>query len=121
MAVRPLRAADRPQVRAMMQALWPQESDFLDPQERLRETIWVWQGADGRLGGFLSFSIRPFANGCDSAPVPFVEGWYVVPRLRRKGVGKALLSALEGWCIRQGYRELGSDTELWRRSSMARR
>src|SRR5690242_4499824 len=77
MPVRPMRAADRRQVIAMMRALWPDERGFLNPHETRREKVLVWVGPDGRLGGFISFSVRPFANGCDTMPVPFVEGWYV--------------------------------------------
>ncbi|HEX7926075.1 MAG TPA: GNAT family N-acetyltransferase [bacterium] len=118
MPVRPMRAADRRQVIAMMRALWPDERGFLNPQETRREKVLVWVGSDGHLGGFISFSVRPFANGCDTMPVPFVEGWYVLPAQRRLGVGGELMRAVEQWSAAHGYRELGSDTDLWRRVSI---
>lgn len=34
------------------------------------------------------------------------------PDLRRTGVGRALIQALEQWCRTNGYSELGSDVEL---------
>jgi aminoglycoside 6'-N-acetyltransferase I len=113
-----MRLADRRQVLAMMRALWPDESGFLNKDEAAKEKVLVWVGPDGRLGGFISLSVRPFANGCNTAPVPFVEGWYVPPALRRRGVGAELMRAVEDWSMARGYRELGSDTELWRRGSI---
>lgn len=68
--------------------------------------------------GFLELSVRPYANGCDSMPVPFVEGWYVEPELRGRGVGRALMRAAEAWAADRGYREVGSDTQLWNAPSL---
>jgi len=56
--------------------------------------------------------------GVTPSPVPFVEGWRVILTQRRGGIGRALMRAVEDWCIQRGYRELGSDTELWRRASI---
>ena len=61
------------------------------------------------LGGFAEFGSRPYADGCDTSPVAFLEGWFVDADLRRKGVGMALLRAGEEWARQQGYRELASD------------
>jgi hypothetical protein len=67
MSVRPIRPDDLPAIIAMMRTLWPtsEDYDFAD------ESVFFWQ-ADGarQLGGFVSFSVRPWAEGCDSAPVP---------------------------------------------------
>jgi aminoglycoside 6'-N-acetyltransferase I len=52
-------------------------------------------------------------------PVPHVEGWYVEPSARGRGVGRALMQAAEEWARRHGYRELGSDTEPWNADSLA--
>lgn len=108
MSVRPLRPEEMPQAVAMMRALWPTstEEDFGD------ERVLIWARDEGGFGGFISFSLRPWAEGCESRPVPYVEGWWVAPDLRRTGVGRALMAAVEGWCQEQGYRELGSDVEL---------
>jgi len=108
MPVREARQADLPDVHAMVLALWPDAGayDFGD------ETVFVWERDSGTLGGFISLSLRPWAEGCDSTPVPYIEGWWVAPSLRRAGVGTALVAAVEQWCRDRGYTELGSDTEL---------
>ena len=66
------------------------------------------ENAKGILG-FVEYGIRDFANGCISKPVPFLEGIFVRPEARGKGVGKALLEFLEDLARSQGFREMGSD------------
>jgi aminoglycoside 6'-N-acetyltransferase I len=99
-----MRPADEAQVLAMMGELWP-DSDFgLDDQH-----YFVFESDDGRLAGFASMTVRPYVDGADSAPCPHLEGWYVAPQARRQGVGKALVAAVEAWCLEHGFAELSSD------------
>ncbi len=60
--------------------------------------------------GFLELNLRSIAEGCESSPVPHVEAWYVVPRARRAGIGRKLMTHAETWARERGYRELTSDT-----------
>ena len=39
---------------------------------------------DGRFVGFLELDHRKYAEGCESSPVPFIEGWYVDPDVLRR-------------------------------------
>jgi aminoglycoside 6'-N-acetyltransferase I len=61
--------------------------------------------------GFLELSVRAFADGCESMPVPHIEGWYVEPAARGKGFGRDLMRAAEGWARSKGFVEIASDTE----------
>lgn len=72
---------------------------------------------DGRAAGFAEAAIRPYANGCDDAPVPFIEGLWVESAARRDGVGRALVAAVERWAKKLGFRELGSDALIDNRVS----
>jgi len=109
MSVRPVRPDELPDVVAMMHALWPTS----EPYDFRDESVFVWQRDDRPgLGGFISVSIRPWAEGCESSPVPYIEGWWVAPDLRGVGVGRALVATVERWCVDHGYHELGSDVEL---------
>lgn len=64
------------------------------------------------LCGFLEVGLRSYAEGCDSSPVPYLEGWYVDADARLGGVGRALVQAAEAWASTVGYTEMASDTEL---------
>lgn len=67
----------------------------------------------GEPVGFAEMSIRgDHVDGTSSAPVPYLEGWYVAPAHRRMGIGSALLDFVETWARRRGYREMASDAEI---------
>jgi GNAT superfamily N-acetyltransferase len=107
MSVRRMRDGDRPAVAVYKRELWGDDGGE-DPDE----VVFVWDDDGGGVGGFVSVCVRPWADGCVSAPVPFVEGWYVAERLRRRGVGRALIEAAEAWAVQAGFVELGSDALL---------
>ena len=67
--------------------------------------------------GMLELSLRPYVDGCESSPVPYVEAWYVAPDVRRQGVGGALVKAAEDWAIAHGHTEMASDALLENRDS----
>lgn len=67
---------------------------------------------DGCLAGFLEVSTRKFADGCETSPVGYIEGWYVDQDARGIGVGAALVCAAEGWARSLGCKEMASDTWL---------
>ncbi len=75
--------------------------------------------AEGRAVGFIELSIRAYAEGCTTDRVAFIEGWYVVPRARRQGIGAELVRAAEVWARGRGCTELGSDTEVENAASAA--
>jgi aminoglycoside 6'-N-acetyltransferase I len=99
----------------MRAALWPDEDpDELaaDLEALLADPTQVAFVADrehGRLCGFAEASVRRYANSNDESPCAFLEGWWVDEDLRRSGVGRALLAAVEDWARAQGFTELGSD------------
>lgn len=114
--VRPVTRADASSWLAMRQALWPDEQDDHTGEieaffaGRLRMPIQVLLAVQGAaVVGFVELSIRAYAEGCRTDRVAFLEGWYVVPEARRKGVGRALVAASENWGRAQGCTEFGSD------------
>jgi aminoglycoside 6'-N-acetyltransferase I len=127
MIVRPVTHEDASAWVDLRRALWPaQESEhaaevaaFFEGQ--VREPLAVLVAADeaDRLIGFAELSIRASAEGCRTDRVAYLEGWYVVPAARRRGVGRALLAAAEAWGRSQGCDELASDTELANDASAA--
>ena len=97
--------------------LWPQ----LDAHEHAVEAVqWMVDPStdallavanDGTLLGFVEIGLRSYAEGCESSPVGYVEGWYVDEPARRGGVGRALMRAAEDWARAKGCTEIASDTE----------
>ena len=79
---------------------------------RVGVAVIVADRGDGRLGGFVEIGSRNYAEGCDTTPVAYLEGWYVDTDLRRSGLGTRLLGEAEAWALERGYRELASDAEL---------
>lgn len=74
--------------------------------------VLVADRGQGRLAGFVEIGSRTYAEGCESSPVAFIEGWYVDPDFRRMGLGRRLIAAAEAWAKEHGYSEMASDTEL---------
>ena len=103
---------------ALRIALWPDA----DREIMAREAPGMLAGPDllvrlaceaGRAIGFVEASIRrDYVNGCESSPVAFVEGIYVVPEKRGCGVARGLIAAVETWAREQGVKELASDALL---------
>lgn len=71
--------------------------------------VFVAEDGPVDLRGFIEVSVRPFAEGCESGPVGYLEGWYVSPGARRSGVGGRLVREAERWAIEQGCTEMASD------------
>lgn len=116
--VRQLEPQDAPQWLTLRQRLWPQYSAALQQREMAtiagdtqRQAVFVAVHGD-QIVGFVEVSLHPHAIGCESAPVGYVEGWYVEPEFRRGGVGTRLLAAGEAWATAHGCREMASDTQV---------
>ncbi|WP_320203789.1 aminoglycoside 6'-N-acetyltransferase [Agrobacterium rosae] len=70
--------------------------------------------------GFAEATLRhDYVNGCSSSPVLFLEGIYVRPFHRRKGIARSLCDAIAGWGKSLGCVEFGSDARLENSASHA--
>lgn len=122
-SIRSARLVDRAEWLRMRKALWddcPDEQQELEIDEILSsetDVVLFAERPGGGLCGFLEASLRSRADGCDSTPVGYIEGWYVDPDIRRNGVGRALVSAVEAWARSRGCRQMASDAELWNQVS----
>ena len=116
--VREITETDRPDWVRLRDALWP--GSLGDHDEETRRYFVTRSSAmivfvaerEGRIVGFLEMDFRPYAPGCTSSPVPFIEGWYVEATWQRQGIGRALVEAAEARARAMGYTEMGSDAEL---------
>ena len=116
--VRPMEEPDLASWAKMRTALWPSDgpdAHLSEITDLLRSgTGWCFavEAFDRTLLGFAEVSLRPFANGCTSRPVPVLEGIWIVPTARRAGVAGRLLAFIESVLAGEGFEELGSDAEL---------
>jgi aminoglycoside 6'-N-acetyltransferase I len=119
--IRPARVEDLPAIAEMCHLLWPDDraEDHArwmrpalegKPVGGMPDTVFVAE-VEGVLIGFLEATLRSHADGCDPGhPVGYLEGWYVAPEHRRRGVGAKLVAAAEEWARAQGCSEMASDT-----------
>lgn len=128
MIIRPVERADADRWIDLRLALWPDQPRdelaaeahaYLDGRGFMLETVLVAVDETHRIAGFAELSLRPYADGCRTTPVAFLEAWFVVPERRRSGVGRALVAAAEAWARGRGCHEFASDTTLDNTASAA--
>jgi aminoglycoside 6'-N-acetyltransferase I len=77
-------------------------------------------GDNGEPMGFAEADLRhDYVEGCTTSPVAFLEGIYVVPAYRRRGVAAALIGAVQDWGKRNGCSEFASDALITNLDSQA--
>jgi aminoglycoside 6'-N-acetyltransferase I len=125
--IRPVEQSDSAAWERMRTALWPKgaadhgqeiakyfSTNRINPAEVLIGCV-----GSGSPVGFVELSIRPYAEGCVSDRIAFVEGWFVDPGYRDRGAGAALMAAAEEWARAMGCTELASDTQTYNEGSIA--
>jgi aminoglycoside 6'-N-acetyltransferase I len=120
-----IRPEDKPEWLRMRHLLWSGhvDAEMLAEMDEIfsnaeEQPVFVAKRSDGELGGFLEGGTRKYADGCDTSPVGYIEGWYVDEDLRQKGVGGQLVQAMESWARTRGLVEMGSDTWLENETSI---
>ena len=62
---------------------------------------------------FISLSLRgDYVEGSNGSPVGYIEGLYVKPGFRRKGIAEKMVEHAKEWSKNYGCSELASDCEL---------
>lgn len=118
--VRPAQPSDAAAWLRLSSALWPDAADtlpddiqryFAGERTMVAEVLLAVDETAGPIG-IAELSIRSHVDGCETNRVGYLEGWFVEPGFRRRGVGAMLVSAAESWARGQGCTEFGSDTWL---------
>jgi aminoglycoside 6'-N-acetyltransferase I len=105
---------------ALRRALWPDAAEqelrleaeaLLDGSKRA--AFFLAQTESREAAGFAEVTLRTdYVNGCETSPVAFLEGIYVRPDWRRRGIARRLSEAVENWAAAIGCSELASDALL---------
>jgi aminoglycoside 6'-N-acetyltransferase I len=103
-------------------ALWPhcsaaehlaEMAAFLAQPERFAQFVAYDESRPRRPIGLAEASIRTdYVNGTETSPVGFLEGIYVVPEHRRRGIARSLVGVVSAWASARGCCELASDARL---------
>ncbi|MEM6619324.1 MAG: GNAT family N-acetyltransferase [Pseudomonadota bacterium] len=117
LTIRELGAGDRDLWLALYRQLWPRHRDIdllreIDRINKSSKRAAYVASVDGTPAGFAEYALRDYANGCDSQPVPFLEGIWIAEPYRGQGIARALIEFLTQTARRQGFTEFGSDVEL---------
>jgi aminoglycoside 6'-N-acetyltransferase I len=125
MIIRPVQLSDEAEWIRLRMALWPDADPVSERSQVVRflrvpvpsfhptlHAVYVCQRPDTTLCGMVEVSIRPYADGCETTDVGYLEAWYVDPDSRRRGIGRELVRAAENWAREQGCQEMASDTDL---------
>jgi aminoglycoside 6'-N-acetyltransferase I len=105
---------------ALRHALWPDAAEQeirLDAEGLVngsrRSAFFLALTVSQEAVGFAEVRLRTdYVNGCDTSPVAFLEGIYVRPNWRRRGIARRLSEAVEAWAGAIGCLELASDALL---------
>jgi aminoglycoside 6'-N-acetyltransferase I len=118
-SVRPLREPDLNEWLRLRTQLWDATSDADHRSEMVEiinhpdsQFVLVAEHESRRLIGFLEVSIRPFVEDCETDHVGYLEGWYVEPDVRGRGIGRELVRIAEDWAREKGCEEMASDAEI---------
>jgi aminoglycoside 6'-N-acetyltransferase I len=118
MVIRRASPADAPIYRRLRLELWPHITEAENLAEAAlalaapRQAVFLAEAPRGEPLGFAEVALRPMAEGCSTGPVGYLEGWYVRPEARHRGVGRRLMEAGEEWARTQGCTAMASDTEI---------
>ncbi len=121
--IRAVRPSDRDELVRMRQRLWPDsevsEADSVLARLGSGFAVLVAERPNGCLCGFAEIGSRPFAEGCRSSPVAYLEGIWVDPDARRCSVALNLVGQAEKWARSEGFTELASDCDIDNAGSQA--
>jgi aminoglycoside 6'-N-acetyltransferase I len=123
----PLTSVDAPGWLELRAELWPdcplqehreEMAAFISQPQRFAQ--FVVRSEDNRPLGFAEASVRTdYVPGTETSPVAFLEGLYVRPEARRRGIARMLMQAVATWARGSNCTELASDTQLGNTLSQA--
>jgi aminoglycoside 6'-N-acetyltransferase I len=115
--VRDANASDAAVWEALRRDLWPDGADdhaqeiasyFAGTLEEPAAVLMA-EDADGKIVGFVELSIRTDIVGFEGRRTGYVEGLYLRPEFRGRGIARRLLQSSRAWARQQGCEAFASD------------
>ncbi|MUK89348.1 GNAT family N-acetyltransferase [Ornithinibacillus sp. L9] len=86
--------------------------EFMECMESDKNHVLLYYEKDKAVA-FMYVSIRTdYVEGSTSSPTGYIEGIYVKPAFRRKGISKKLFDVAKKWFIEKECKQVGSDIEF---------
>lgn len=122
-SLRRITSEDRDEWLKMRRGIWPEAPDSylsfdMDDILASEDDAVIFATMGGAPIGMIEAKIREYGEGCETSPVGYIEGWFVYPDVRGKGVAGALTQAAEDWARSKGCTEMASDTWLGNEASI---
>lgn len=118
MRISPVTRAQLPDWKRLRRALY---SD-LDEAYHAAETAWLLDSAEaacflawsdaGEAIGLVELTLRNFVDGCIGGPVGYIEGLYLDPTHRGRGLGPQLVEFAAEWFRSRGCKDMATDAEI---------
>ena len=123
--IRQAQRGDLPAITGLASRLWPDatvpelEDSFSSLLSHSDAAVFL-AFSNSQPVGFAQCQLRhDYVEGTENSPVGYLEGIYVEPSFRGRGIARQLLSAAENWAREQDCREFASDCELDNLESLA--
>ncbi len=91
----------------------PEIASFFAGTLKELAAVLVAENPFGEIVGFVELSIRLDLAAFEGKPVRYVEGLYVLPEVRRRGLVRKLLQAARTWAHQQKCSAFPSDRADW--------
>jgi len=63
--------------------------------------------------GFIEVSIHEILDeGCEVKNIGYIEGWYIDPNYRRKGIGSELVKSVEKWVLDVSLKQISGNENV---------
>ena len=113
--IKPVSEENKKEWAELAVALWPDSgiSEALQELADSKHQDEFLYYANEQAVALMSLSLRhDYVEGTESSPVGYLEGIYVKPEHRKKGIAKELVQFAKEWSKNHGCAELASDCEL---------
>ncbi len=92
---------------------------FLAEMEAENEEHFLYE-LDGRYIGLMDLSLRSdYVEGAETRPAGYIEGIYIEPDFRGRGIAKEFIEFAKEWSQNKGAKELASDAPIHNTESIA--